>query len=59
MNSIVYDDVESSWDNQISTFQMSWRHQVPKHETQNILLSNLGSKHSLVIEFDQCTRFSK
>ena len=39
-----------SWDNQInfSEIQMSWRHQMPKHETRNI-----GSKHSLVMKFGQ------
>ena len=26
---------------------------MPKHETQNILLNNLGGKHSLVMKFDQ------
>ena len=25
---------------------------MPKHETRNILLNNLGSKHSLVMKFD-------
>ena len=32
---------------------MSWRHQMPKYETQNILLNNLGNKHSLVMKFGQ------
>ena len=39
---------------------MSWRHQMPKHETyfieyfiytKHILLNNLGNKHSLVMKF--------
>ena len=32
---------------------MSWRHQIPKHETQHILLNNLGGKHSLVMKSGQ------
>ena len=46
---------------EILKFQLFKCHDVTKWQSmkQNILLSNLGSKHSLVIEFDQCTRFSK
>ena len=37
-----------SWDDQILIFyiQTSWSPQMPNHETQNILLNNLGSKQS-------------
>ena len=46
---------------EILKFQLFKCHDVTKWQSmkQNILLSNLGSKHSLVIEFDLCTRFSK
>ena len=43
----------------ILDIQMSWYHQMPKHETQNILLNNLGSKHSLVMKFDQFMQYYK
>ena len=38
---------------------MSWRHQMPKYETRNILLNNLGSRHSLVTKFGQCMYYYK
>ena len=30
---------------------------MPKHETRNILLNNLGSKHSLVMKFGQLMQY--
>ena len=32
---------------------------MPKHETQNTLLNNLGSKCSLVMKFDQFMQYFK
>ena len=32
---------------------------MPKHETQNILLNNLGGKCSLVMKFDQFMQYYK
>ena len=35
-------------------FQISWRHQMPKHKTKKyISRNNLGSKHSLLMKFGQ------
>ena len=38
---------------------MSWRHQMPKHETRNILLNNLGSKRIMVMTFAQFMQYYK
>ena len=57
-----FESYSRSWDNQILTFyfiQISWRHQMPKHETWNILLSNLESKHNLVMKFGQYMQYHK
>ena len=32
---------------------------MPKHETRNILLNNLGSKHSLVMKIGQFMKYYK
>ena len=32
---------------------------MPKHETRNTLLNNLGGKHSLVMKFDQFMQYYK
>ena len=32
---------------------------MPKHETRNILLNNLGRKHSLVMKFGQFMQYHK
>ena len=44
----------------ILDIQISWRHQILKHKTRNnILLNNLGSKHSLLIKFGQFMSYYK
>ena len=51
-----------SCDNQlfnIFDIRMSWRHQMPKHETRNISLNNLESKRSLVMKFGQFMQYYK
>ena len=48
-----------SWDNfNFSDIQMTWRHQMPKHETQNTL-HILGTKHVLVMKFGQFMWYCK
>ena len=49
-----------SWDNQlfnILDIQVSWRHQMPKHETRNTLLNNMESKRSLVMKFGEFMQY--
>ena len=52
-----------SWDNQVLIkfldIQISWHHQMPKHETQNTLLNNLRSKCILVMKFGQFMQYYK
>ena len=41
-----------SWGIQILGFQIPWRDEMSKDKTRNVLLNNLGSKHSLAMKFD-------